>query len=730
MDQKVNIHPQVEAKIDDLLCRMTLAEKAGQLTHLSPSLVGGFDIEDLIENPELFREVKRDFHEDWIREGVVGSFGGMTGAEDINRLQKIAVEESRLGIPMIFGLDVIHGYRTIFPIPLAEACCWEPELMERTAAAAAKEAAAAGIHWTFAPMVDIARDARWGRIAEGAGEDPYLGCQAAAARVRGFQGNDFSQPDRLAACAKHYIAYGAAEGGRDYNRVDLSLQTLHEIYLPPFQAAVEAGAATVMSSFNDLNGVPASANPYTLTTVLRGQLGFNGFVVSDANSIGELVPHRFAADRKEAGLKALTAGVDMDMSTESYRHDIPELVEQGVLSLDVVDEAVRRILRVKFLAGLFDHPYRGSAALERDIHLHPQHLSLAREAARRSFVLLKNESDLLPLKKETTISLIGPLADNQADMLGSWAFTGSPKDVVTIAAGLRAAGCANLRVAQGCAINSPETEDFTEALAVAAQADVIVAVLGESAMMSGEAASRVSLDLPGNQQALLEALHATGKPLVLLLVNGRPLALPWAAQHVDAILELWQPGTQAGHAAADVLFGNYNPSGRLAVSFPYSVGQCPIYYNRPSTGRPAGAFKFTSKYIDGPWEPLYPFGYGLSYTQFAYENLRLTETEIHPEDTLYVRVTVRNAGGRRGEEVVQLYTADLVAGRVRPVKELKAFQKIALQPGESRELLFKIKASDLGYYDTAMQYVVEPGLFQLWVGPSSAEGLETTFRIV
>jgi beta-glucosidase len=717
------LNPEIEAKVDALLAKMTLLEKAGQLTQLGPSMVGGFDIEAFLDNPELFKEAKRDFHEDWIRKGEVGSYLGVQGAEEINRLQKIAVEESRLGIPMIFGLDVIHGYRTIFPIPLAEACSWEPELARKTAEVAAREASAAGLHWTFAPMMDIARDARWGRIAEGSGEDPFLGSAFAAARVRGFQGDDITDPQHVAACAKHYIAYGAAVAGRDYNTVEMADQTLHEIYLPPFTAATNEGVLTFMSAFNDLNGVPTSANRYTLTDILRGKLGFNGFVVSDSGSIGELIAHGYAADRKDAGRKALNAGVDMDMVTESYRFDIPELVEAGELPISVVDEAVRRILRVKFLLGLFDHPYRSNADNESATQLTPEHIAVARESARRSIVLLKNEGGVLPLKGTQKIALIGPFADNQADMLGSWSFTGAAKDVVTILSGIKSALNAEVLYSQGCDAKGEQPADFGHAIETAQQADVVVAVVGEPMGMSGEAASRMHLGLTGHQEALLEALKNTGKPLVVLLSNGRPLTIPWIALHADAILETWQLGVQAGNAVADVLFGAYNPSGKLAATFPYSVGQCPIYYNHPSTGRPATDFYFTSKYNDGPVDPLYPFGFGLSYTTFEYSDMKISSNT----EKVVVNAVVKNTGKVAGEEVVQLYIGDVVGSRVRPVKELKGFQKIMLTPGQSCDVTFEVNVSDLGFYDVNMKYVVEPGKFKVWVGTNSAEGLEGEF---
>ena len=728
MNNKQNelLNPAIEVRIDALLAKMTLLEKAGQLTQLGSSIAGGFDIQQFMKDlpPEKHELYQRDLHEDWIRQGWVGSYLGRVGADEINRMQKIAVEDSRLGIPLIFGLDVIHGYRTVFPIPLAEACSWEPELARRTAEIAAREASAAGLHWTFAPMVDIARDPRWGRISEGSGEDPLIGSAFAAARVQGFQGADLSDPQHLAACAKHYIGYGGALAGRDYNTVEMAVQTLHEIYLPPFAAAASAGVLTFMSAFNDLNGVPTSANRYTLTDILRGKLGFNGFVVSDSSSIGELVPHGYAADRKDAGKKALVAGVDMDMVTESYRFDIPELVEAGELPIAVVDEAVRRILRVKFLLGLFDHPYRSNADNESAAQLTAEHLAVARESARRSIVLLKNEGGILPLKADLQkIAVIGPLADSPEDMLGSWAFTGMPKDVLTILNGIKAATQAEVFYAQGCDLLGNEPADFHDAIAAAKQADVVIAVVGEPAGMSGEAASRMYLGLTGHQQALLEALKETGKPLVVLLSNGRPLVIPWLAQHADAILETWQLGVQAGAAVADVLFGAYNPSGKLVATFPYSEGQCPIYYNRPSTGRPASDFYFTSKYNDGPVEPLYPFGFGLSYTTFEYADLQISSNA----EKVKVSAVVKNTGRVAGEEVVQFYVGDVVGSRVRPVKELKGFQKILLAPEESLTVTFELNVSDLGFYNVDMQYIVEPGQFKVWVGTNSAEGLQGEF---
>lgn len=737
------VQPEIERKVEELLTQMTLEEKIGQLVLLTPSVFGAFGmtesetVQHLIEGkltPEQLGQLERNYHKEKIRAGTVGAFGGVEGAELANELQRIAVEESRLGIPLLFGLDVIHGYRTIFPIPLAEACSWEPELMRRTAQVAAREASAAGIHWTYAPMVDIARDPRWGRIAEGAGEDPYLGSVAAAARVKGFQGEDLSAPDGVLACAKHFAAYGDAVGGRDYNTVDLSLQTLHDIHLPPFEAAIEAGAGSIMSAFNDLNGVPCTANRYLLTDVLRERFSFDGFVVSDANSVAELVVHGHAEDRKDASRLALQAGLDMDMSfgEANYGAYLEKLVSEGSILMSELDEAVRRVLRIKFRMGLFENPYRTDEELERQTMMRPDHLELAREAARRSIILLKNERNLLPLGKDKKrIAVIGPLADSASDLLGSWAMTGDKDKVVTILSGIRNTAGQDTEVlyAKGCDVTSPEA-DFEEACRLARQCDVVIAVVGESWDMSGEAGSRMDLGLPGNQEALLQALHRCGKPVVAVLVNGRPLAIPWLSENLPAIVEAWQLETEGGNAVADVLFGDYNPSGKLVATFPYSVGQVPLTYNTPNTGRPKGPFKFTSKYIDGPADPLYPFGFGLSYTTFRYENLTVSAAEVSATGIIRIEADVVNTGGRAGEEIVQLYVSDPVASRVRPVKELKGFMKIMLQPGEKKRVVFDLEVASLGYHDDTLRFIVEPGTFYVYIGPNSAECLKGEFVVV
>lgn len=740
--QEKFIRENYEKRIDELIAKMTLEEKIGQVVQISPSLFGAFGMtqDEIITklvngelSPEEFEKIERNYHEDEIRQGILGSMGGVTGAEKSNELQKIAIEESRLGIPILFGLDVIHGFRTVFPIPLAEACSWEPELMKETARIAAKEASAAGVHWTFAPMVDISRDPRWGRVAEGAGEDTYLGSVIAAARVEGFQGEDLPNPESILACAKHFAAYGAPVGGRDYNTVDISLQTLHDVYLPPFEAAAKAGAATFMSAFNDINGVPCTANKYLLTDVLRDKFSFKGFVVSDANSVAECVTHGHSADRKEASRKALLAGLDMDMSQGTYREDLPEQVTDGAIPEIALDEAVRRVLRVKFLLGLFDNPYRTNKEKEESTILCKEHIETAREMARRSIVLLKNENNTLPLKKDLKkIAVIGPLADNAEDMLGSWAVVGRPEDAVTVLSGIKAAVCSETDIlySKGCEITADKNADFKDAVEAARQSDVVIAVVGESSSMSGEASSRMDLTIPGKQEELLRALRETGKPLVVVLINGRPLSIPWISENVDALVEAWQLGIQSGNAIADVLFGDYNPSGKLVATFPYSVGQVPLYYNHPMTGRPAGKMKFTSKYIDGPMEPLYPFGFGLSYTTFSYNNLFLSSLEVEKDEKVVISIDVTNTGNLPGEEIVQLYVQDVVGSKVRPVKELKGFKKILLQPGQCETVKLELNISELGFHDGNMEYIVEPGLFKVYVGPNSKEGIEAEFNVV
>ena len=707
--QILSTNPAIEQRIETLLQQMTLDEKIGQMNQVS-------GVSDEIRQ--------------LVRQGKIGSLLNIPGAKTTNELQKIAVEESRLKIPLIFGLDVIHGYRTIFPIPLGEAAAWDPALVEKTAAMAAKEARASGVHWTFAPMVDIARDPRWGRIAEGSGEDPYLGSVLARAKVKGFQGNNLSDPTSVVACPKHYVAYGAAEGGRDYNTVDVSLKILWEVYLPPFKAAIDAGAGTIMSAFNDLNGMPASANPMTLTQILRNEWGFQGFVVSDWNSIGELLNHGIGASLAELGKKALLAGVDMDMMGFAYTNHLASLVQQGQIDEKVIDEAVRRVLRIKFMLGLFDRPYV-DPQLEESILMSPENLTLALESSRKSIVLLKNEGQLLPLKKNVkSLAVIGPLADNDFDPLGCWHCGGQAKDVVTVLDGIKnKLSPDKVQYVEGCKIQGNLTGNIEKAIAIAKKSDVAIVVVGESLWMSGEASSRSSLDLPGRQNDLVKAVYETGVPTVVVLMNGRPLSIPWIAENIPAILETWQLGVQCGNAIADVIFGDYNPGGKLPVTFPRSVGQVPIYYYHKNTGRPPTEHKFTSKYIDMPVSPLFPFGYGLSYTKFNFSDLKVTTEKADNITKIFASVDVQNIGDRAGDEVVQLYIQDVVASMTRPVKELKRFQRITLQPNEKKKLEFQLDANELGFYNQSMEYVVEPGVFKIWIGNSSVEGLEGSFEI-
>jgi beta-glucosidase len=718
----------LERRIDSLLAQMTLDEKFGQLQQLDGLAEGDY-------RPE---------HVDLVRKGLLGSTLNVRGARNVNALQHVAVDESRLRIPLIFAFDVIHGYRTIFPIPLGESATWDPEAVERAAAIAAAEARSAGVAWTFAPMVDIARDPRWGRIAEGAGEDPWLGAAMARARVRGFQGDDYSQPDRIVACAKHWVAYGAAEGGRDYNTTDVSEHTLRSVYFPPFKAAVDAGVGTIMSAFNDLNGIPASGNPFTLTQVLRREWGFDGLVVSDYNSVVEMINHGFAADEAEAARLALSAGTDMEMVSRSYATHGQRLVRAGLLSQSAVDEAVRRVLRIKLRAGLFEHPYADEARERTTLHK-AEFRAAAREIAARAVVLLKNDGNILPLSPTVArLAVIGPLADDRRSTIGNWTGDGRLDDVVTVLAGVRNAVSRQTQVAyaRGAALevrmmkedvgarDAAADSERDEAVRVARSADAIVLVIGETGDMSGEAASRASLDLPGRQLDLARELIALGKPLAVVLMNGRPLSIPLLAERAPAILEVWFPGTEGGDAVADVLFGRVNPGGKLPVTFPRTVGQVPLYYNHLNTGRPFDEQdKYTSKYLDAPSTPLYPFGYGLSYTTFHVSDLQLSATRIAVDGQIVVRVMVENTGRHAGEEVVQLYLRDVTASVTRPVLELKGFRRIALKPGERRSIEFTLTSDALGFYNRDMRWIVEPGEFRVRVGTSSVGGLEASFEI-
>lgn len=693
---------------------MTLAEKLGQLQQLDGEANGKFRPEQL----------------EMARKGLLGSTLNVRGAAQVNELQKAALE-SRLKIPILFGFDVIHGYRTIFPIPLGETASWDIAGVEKNSAVAAAEARAAGVQWTFAPMVDIARDPRWGRVMEGAGEDTFLGSRMAFARVRGFQGLDYSANNRVLATAKHWAGYGAAEAGRDYNTTNLSERALREIYFPPFKAAVDAGVGSFMTAFNDLDGVPATANPFILKKVLRGEWKFDGLVVSDYTAVKELVSHGLAASEAEAATYALNAGTDMEMVSRLYNQNGAELVRQKKISMSAIDEAVRRILRIKYRLGLFDRPFADAALESREI-AKPVNRQAAKIAAIRSFVLLKNERETLPVSKSArAIAVIGALADSKADMNGAWSGDGRPEDPITVRQALSDKfPDRKIRYERGCDVKCESDEGFAAAVQAAREADFTIVVAGESADMSGEASSRSNIDLPGRQNDLIKAIHATGKPYAVVLMNGRPLTINWIAENSPAVLETWFAGTMAGPAIVDTLFGDANPGGKLPITFPRSVGQIPIYYNYKSTGRPFDAAnKYTSKYLDIPNTPLYPFGYGLSYTQFRLSNLRIDKSVIGPNDNLNVSVELENIGRRPGDEVVQLYIRDIAASVTRPVRELRGFERVMLAPGERRTIRFVLTPKELGFYNREMKFTVEPGDFRIFVGSSSEGGLEAAFQV-
>jgi beta-glucosidase len=716
----------IDRKIDSVLKLMRLEEKVGQMNQYN----GDWDATGPI--------TKDGDKQNQIRKGMVGSMLNVTGVEHTRQLQEIALQ-SRLKIPLLFGQDIIHGYRTIFPIPLAEAASWDLPAIELSARIAATEAAAAGVHWTFAPMVDIARDPRWGRVMEGAGEDPYLGSLIAKARVKGFQGKGLGNTDAIMACAKHFAAYGAAIGGRDYNSVDMSDRMLWQVYLPPFKAAAEAGAATFMNSFNDLNGIPATGNSYLQRDILKGKWHFNGFVVSDWGSVGEMIPHGFVKDNKEAALAAVTAGCDMDMESRSYINNLVTLVHEGKVKMQLIDDAVRRILRKKFELGLFEDPFRFcNKEREKQQWNNPEHLAAAQVIAEKSIVLLKNQHQLLPLSKETgTIALVGPLVKAVRENLGFWSYDW-PDDssrIISLWQGVQNKVNKNTRLlyAKGCGITDTSHEGFAAAIEAAKPADVVIISVGEARDMSGEAKSRSSIHLPGVQEDLIKAVQATGKPVVVLISAGRPLIFNWTTNHVPVIVYTWWLGTEAGTAIANVLFGDYNPSGKLPMSFPRTEGQIPIYYSHFNTGRPPDndsiAF-YRSGYIDLPNTPAYPFGYGLSYTSFAYSDITLNKTNIKPNERLEVKLTVSNTGNYNGEETVQLYIRDLVGSVVRPVKELKGFQKVLLKKGESKEVKFSLSAEDLKFYNKNLKWIYEPGEFRVFVGTDAQHTKEASFWLV
>jgi beta-glucosidase len=739
--------PGIEKKIDELLHKMTLEEKVGQLVQYSAGQPTG-------------PGTGRTDYDDMIRKGEIGALFNITTAKQVNAFQHVAVEQSRLHIPLLFGLDVIHGFRTEFPVPLGLSASWNPDLIQQTARVAAQEASASGIRWTFSPMVDIARDARWGRMTEGAGEDPYLGSMIARAYVRGYQGTRLDAPDSIAACAKHFVGYGAAEGGRDYNSTEISEHTLREFYLPPFHAAVEEGAATIMSAFNSLNGVPASANPFTLTQVLRKEWGFQGIVDSDYTSLGELINHGMANDGATAARKAFLAGVDMDMVSSLYHDHMAQLVKAGEVPEVAIDEAVRRILRVKFALGLFEHPYTDESK-EAGAMLQKESVLLARTAAEQSFVLLKNaatgSAPLLPLAASVkNIALIGPLANDKGNMLGSWGGLGRPQDVITLRTALNERISAqNVHYAKGAEITSGTDDQLTEAVKTAEQADVVILALGENAgEMTGEAASRAFLGLPGRQEELLEKVVATGKPCVLLIFSGRPLTLPWAFQHVPAVMAAWFPGIQAGSALVRTLFGDANPSGRLTVSWPRSVGQEPLYYNALNTGRPTrkidlthpprnGDEKYVSRYIDEQNSPQFPFGFGLSYTNFSYGNLRVDKTKIsaaslnedlqarEPKQSaaLSISADIANTGTRPGVETVQCYLRFQGTSTAQPVRALSKFQRISLAPGETKKVTFLLGPSAFAIWNDQQKFAAEPAKVTVWIAPDSSQGIQATLEI-
>ena len=717
--------------IEELIGRMTLEEKLGQLN---------LQVGDLFHTGPHVRTTESDRFDQMIREGRITGLFNIHGASYIRRLQRIAVEESRLGIPLLIGADVIHGLKTIFPIPLGEAASWDAELARRTAAAAAKEATAAGISWTFAPVLDLSRDARWGRIAEGAGEDPYLSSVIGAARVEGFQGDDLQDRETVAACIKHFAAYGAPEGGREYNTVDMSEHRFRSVYLPPYKAGIDAGAATVMSAFNDLNGIPASGSKWLFREILRDECGFEGFVVTDWQTIKELEYHGFTSNMKESAKKAMEAGCDMDMMSDAYTLHIPELIEEGRISEDLVDDAVRNILEVKFDLGLFDDPYKYADPDREKVEIRmPESRQLAREAARKSIVLLKNENNILPVNGDENIALIGPFAEDQAEHNGMWSLFAEPEDVVTIKDGFSAMmKGGELLVAKGCDFLERDEKALQEAVEAALKADIVFMALGETALMNGEAGSRTDIGLPGPQMELLRAVKATGKPVVLLLTHGRPMDLSWMDENLEGILACWTLGSEAGNAIADVAFGHYNPSGRLPVSFPRNVGQVPIYYNIKPTGRyyegdntePLDHRVYRSRYIDVHFTPLYPFGHGLSYSNVTYGSLKQDKKTMNENEEITFRIELVNNGPYDALETVQLYIQDPVASVTRPIKELKAFQQVKIKNGESKQVSFTLSEKDLEFLNAEMDYVVEPGSFRVYIGPNAEEGIEAEFNYI
>jgi beta-glucosidase len=732
METRKNIETpkDLEIRIEKIISRMSLQEKIGQTAQLDISVYKG----------DLTR-ARQD-----IRAGRVGSYLNVVDADTVNALQKIAVEKSPSGIPLVFARDVIHGYKTIFPIPIGQAASWNPGMVERAARIAAEESTTAGIRWTFAPMMYIARDPRWGRVAESFGEDPYLTSLMSQAMIRGFQGEDLSDPTSIAACAKHFAAYGAAEGGRDYNTVNMSEALLRNVYLKPFRASVDAGVATFMSSFNELNGVPATGNRFLLTDVLRGEWGFDGMVVSDYNSVLEMIPHGYAENTADAAQKTINAGLDMEMASSLYREELADLIRQGHVSIEQLDNSVRRILRIKLRLGLFDRPY--TATDRAHTVRQPAFLEAAQQAAASSIVLLKNKNDILPLSKNTRIAVIGPLADAPHEQMGTWVFDGEKRDSRTPLMALRDFLQNEPSFAQGLETSRGRTrEGFAAALNAAQQADVILFFGGEESILSGEAHSRADIRLPGAQEALIDELRRTGKPLVLIIMAGRPIALSGVLDHVDALLMAWHPGTMGGPALVDILYGEVSPSARLPLTWPKSVGQIPIYYNHKNTGRPPVEDQFilmddipveavqystgnTSHYLDIGFKPEFPFGFGLTYSRFEYKNIRVKKSRIRPGETVTISALVHNTGKRTATETVQLYVQDVTAHITRPVRELKAFEQLTLRTNESREVEFTLHTDELSYFDNEGKLHLQPGLFNVWVAPNAEAGLKTSFTLL
>ena len=733
-DQKMNVF------IQSLMSKMTLDEKIGQLNLLT----GGEATTGSVISTDVESKIKK---------GQVGGIFSLTTPARIRKAQEIAVQQTRLKIPIIFGQDVIHGYKTTFPIPLALSCTWDMALIEKTARIAAIEATADGLNWTFSPMVDISRDARWGRISEGSGEDTYLGSQIAGAMVKGYQGDDLSKYNTMMACVKHFALYGAAEAGRDYNTTDMSLDRMYNEYLPPYKAALDAGAGSIMTSFNDINGIPATANKWLMTDLLRKQWGFKGMVVTDYTAVNELIDHGLG-DLQTVSALSLNAGVDMDMVGEGFLTTLKKSVQQGKVKQQRIDDACRLVLEAKYKLGLFEDPFRYcSEERAKTEILKPEYLDFARKAAGESFVLLKNDNHTLPLKKTGTIALIGPLSNTGTNMPGTWSVNSDLANTASLLQGMQAAAGNEVKILHSMGANlladaqyqeratmfgrdiprdnRPEEEVINEALKLAKQSDVVVTALGESSEMSGEASSRTNIEIPDVQKRLLAALLKTGKPVVLVLFTGRPLALKWESENVPAILNVWFGGTKAADAISDVLFGTVNPSGKLTTTFPQNVGQVPLYYAHKNTGRPLAEgkwfSKFRSNYLDVSNDPLYPFGYGLSYTSFAYSNLKLNKQSFKNGGFVTASIEVRNTGAVEGKEVVQMYIQDLVGSSTRPVKELKSFEKINLKPGESKIINFKITAEDLKFYNTALKFVAEPGEFKVYVGGNSRDVIAATF---